>query len=771
MYDSKKILFLGVGGAGMAPLAIWLKHHAESISGYDDFLRKHIADYLKVANIEIINVLLKDSFKDFDLVIYSSAFTEENYLLKEARRLDIKCLKRGELLAEIASEKKLIAVVGSHGKTTTSSLIAYGIKSLNLPINYILGGFYKDSSAPAYACDSDWLLAEIDESDGTIDRFSPEITLLLNLDWDHVDRYKDFSAFKAVFSRLLERTKGEVILEESLSRKFNEFNSFKAKKHLLLNLKDGEGDASLESSVEDFLNPRLMTSVFNQSNERFALSLLNLFQEEQKVSSELFNDFPGIDRRQNALFESKSLTVYEDYAHHPYEIKLLINAFISKYGKRELVVVFQPHRFSRTKALIKEFSEVLKTANSVFLLPVYSAYEVYCEGGSSEDLIKLFKGAKINSLSMDIDGMNQLKKHTNSLENPVLLFVGAGSITEFAQAFCAYYENGSTQSAWLSFIQSRVSNDCQLKLSENMASKTTFKIGGDALYYSEPGSTADVLALLESARLFSLDYFCLGRGSNVLIADIGYNGLLMRFNKKIWREIKVIDAQHIWVGCGARLKELCGFVAQLGFSGFEFLEGIPGTLGGALRMNAGAMGRWTFDIVDRVIMINDSGQIKDIPSEAFTVEYRKVKEISQGIALGAVLKVGENQSSNAIRNRMDSYSDVRKGSQPIAPSAGCIFKNPEGEFAGRLIDQYGLKGKKVGGAEVSYVHGNFIINSGGSSAKDVQALIQIIRDTVKQASGHCLEPEVLLLGQDWDSVLEPSKENKPEEETSLDEGP
>lgn len=760
MYASKKVLFLGVGGAGMAPLAIWLKHHAKSIEGYDDFLKKNIADCLKRAEVKIINILLKDSLKNYDLVVYSNAFSEKNYLLKEAHALNIKCLKRGELLAEIAADKKLIAVVGSHGKTTTSALIAHGIQSLDLPINFILGGFYQGLSSPAFACESDWLLAEIDESDGTINSFSPEITLLLNLDWDHVDRYRDFSEFKAVFVDLLKRTHQSVIIEEALSKEFKELNSLKAQKYLLPDFNAGINRSSATQNLEDFSNPTLTPSAFNESNQCFALSLLKLFTEDSALSSDLFNDFPGIERRQAALLESDALTVYEDYAHHPEEIRLLIDAFARQYVQRDLVIIFQPHRFSRTKALIKEFSEALNLAKKVFLLPVYSAFEAYCEGGSSEDLSKANQSVVMDLLSLDLAGIKALNQYIDGLKKPLLLFIGAGTITEFAQGFCAYYKAESVQSAWLSYTNSKVSDACKLSLSENMASKTTFKIGGEALYYAEPASSADVLALLESARLFSLDYFCLGRGSNVLIADSGYKGLVMRFNQKIWREIRVIDEQHIWVGCGARLKELCGFVAKLGFSGFEFLEGIPGTLGGALRMNAGAMGRWTFDIVDRVIMINKTGEIQDITSEAFTVEYRKVKEISEGIALGAVLKIGDNQPCDIIRNRMDSYSDVRKGSQPIAPSAGCIFKNPEGEYAGRLIDQYGLKGVKVGGAQVSDIHGNFIINSGGSSAKDVQSLIQIIREKVKHASGHSLEPEVLLLGEDWDSVLELSSEEE-----------
>lgn len=183
------------------------------------------------------------------------------------------------------------------------------------------------------------------------------------------------------------------------------------------------------------------------------------------------------------------------------------------------------------------------------------------------------------------------------------------------------------------------------------------------------------------------------------------------------------------------------------------MEGIPGAVGGALRMNAGAMGSWMFDLVERVQFIDASGTYQDWPKEAFHFGYRKVEEISRGIALGAILKSSDADSEFAIRGRIDSYSTTRKESQPRGASAGCIFKNPEGNYAGKLIDELGIKGMRVGAAEVSSLHGNFIINHGGASAADVVELVRRIRAKVKAESGYILEPEVLLVGRTWDEVL------------------
>jgi UDP-N-acetylenolpyruvoylglucosamine reductase len=278
-------------------------------------------------------------------------------------------------------------------------------------------------------------------------------------------------------------------------------------------------------------------------------------------------------------------------------------------------------------------------------------------------------------------------------------------------------------------------------------------VGGAARFYAEPANYSELRVLLRAAALFELPTFCLGRGSNLLVCDEGFPGLVIRFTAPAWRRIEALDGGRIWVAAGARLKEICGFAAKTGLGGFEFLEGIPGALGGALRMNAGAMGSWMFDTVERVQFIDEQGHYQDLSKDAFHFGYRKVEEISRGVALGAILRSAQSESELAIRGRIDTYSSSRKESQPRGASAGCIFKNPEGHYAGKLIDELGLKGSRVGAAEVSPVHGNFIVNHGGATAADVIELVRRIRRQVKAESGYILEPEVLLVGKTWDEVL------------------
>ena len=207
------------------------------------------------------------------------------------------------------------------------------------------------------------------------------------------------------------------------------------------------------------------------------------------------------------------------------------------------------------------------------------------------------------------------------------------------------------------------------------------------------------------------------------------------------------------VGAGARLQEICRIACQNQLKGFEFLEGIPGTLGGALRMNAGAMGWETFDLVDWVSFLLPDGSIREIPGTDLEVGYRYCREAYDGIALRAKLKSEGRSDHRAIRKVIDKLASQRRATQPREASAGCIFRNPDDESAGLLIDQAGLKGEREGAAVVSDLHANFIINEGGASAEEVISLIKRVRDRVKESKGMMLEPEVDILGHSWKEFL------------------
>ncbi len=737
-------LFIGAGGMGMTPLACWMSEAGYSVSGYDAHLQERVRRWLAQAGVLLEDFIFTEQIARFSTVVYSSAVPAAHPLLAAAREAGVRCLRRGEMLAEIAQNKRLIAVVGSHGKTTTSGMIVHGLLHCGIKANYILGGlFANQTTPPAHFIESDWLVAEVDESDGTIDAFAPEVTLVLNADWDHADRYLDAAKLEETFTRLLNRSQRVVLLPEEL--------------HL-----NPSGTAELQTF--DGAAARLGFCApppgrFNQVNADAAAAVLSIFG--QPLQEDTVASFPGMARRQATLYRDATLTVVEDYAHHPTEIDALIECLEAKEPDKQLVVVFQPHRYSRTRQFKADFAASLQAADQVYLLPVYAAHERPIVGGETADLAQAFSGHASVELDMSLQGIQSLARAVG--DSPTqLAFVGAGDIEEFAAAFVSWIqasgcasgcEGNVLDAALLDYLKPRLSPDCTLKSQEPLGRKTTMRIGGAARFYAEPANLSDLRVLLQSAELFKLATFCLGRGSNLLVSDAGFDGLVIRFSAPAWRRVESLGEERIWAAAGGRLKEICGYAAKHGLGGFEFLEGIPGAVGGALRMNAGAMGSWMFDIVERVQFIDEFGHYQDLPKEAFHFGYRKVEEISRGIALGAILRSADLDSEISIRGRIDSYSSSRKESQPRGASAGCIFKNPEGNYAGKLIDELGIKGMRVGAAEVSKLHGNFIVNHGGATCADVVELVRRVRAKVKAESGYLLEPEVLLVGQSWDEVL------------------
>lgn len=285
-----------------------------------------------------------------------------------------------------------------------------------------------------------------------------------------------------------------------------------------------------------------------------------------------------------------------------------------------------------------------------------------------------------------------------------------------------------------------------LRSDEPLACRTTLRVGGCADLYFEPQSESELSTGLRFCSERKLPFFILGRGSNLLVRDGGLRGMVICLASAAFSEINV-QGNLIRCGAGAKLKNVANCARQSNLAGLEFLEGIPGSVGGALRMNAGAMGGAIFDKVETVRLMSHSGEVLEKCAAEMGARYRGCPMLASHIALGAVLR-GEPGAREEIAERMLAYSRKRWESQPKEPSAGCTFKNPARIAAGRLIDQLGLKGERVGGAVVSTVHGNFIVNDGTATARDVLDLIEVIRQRVKSAEGIDLETEVEIIGED-----------------------
>ncbi len=280
-----------------------------------------------------------------------------------------------------------------------------------------------------------------------------------------------------------------------------------------------------------------------------------------------------------------------------------------------------------------------------------------------------------------------------------------------------------------------------------MDSCTSFKVGGRADLLVYPENIEDIKETVLYAKKESLDLFILGLGSNLLVGDKGIRGIVINLARG-FKGIRLLNGNMLDCSAGASIGLVVSQSAKFGLKGAEFLSGIPGTLGGAVRMNAGAFGSEMKDIIETVTFMNQEGEIIQQEKESLKFEYRNFHIDDGAIILSATLALASD-NEEAVRKRIKDYAKERAIKQPLgSATAGSVFKNPPGDFAGRLIEEAGLKGRLVGGAKVSDKHANFIENIGGASAADILALIEIIKDRVLKKSGIILETEVKVVGEE-----------------------
>jgi UDP-N-acetylenolpyruvoylglucosamine reductase len=294
-------------------------------------------------------------------------------------------------------------------------------------------------------------------------------------------------------------------------------------------------------------------------------------------------------------------------------------------------------------------------------------------------------------------------------------------------------------------LRALLSPETVLRADEPMARRTTLRVGGGAEFYIEPATEAELAAVLRWCRQRKVPFVIVGRGSNLLVRDGGIRGLVICLAHPHFGRVE-ITGYRLYCGAGAKLKYVVTEARRANLTGLEFLEGIPGTVGGALRMNAGAMGGWTFDAVESVRYMDYDGGLHEKPTLELKVEYRSCPLLRDHVALGAVFRAHPS-SREVVDKRMKAFSQKRWESQPASPSAGCIFKNPSVIPAGKLIDELGLKGARVGDAMVSAEHANFIVNVGHATAREVLELIELIRRRARADRGIELETEVEILGE------------------------
>ncbi len=305
--------------------------------------------------------------------------------------------------------------------------------------------------------------------------------------------------------------------------------------------------------------------------------------------------------------------------------------------------------------------------------------------------------------------------------------------------------NGNRLSrALIEFLQKTVPEENILQ-EEPLASYTTFRVGGPAEVLVTAENREQLSRILHYLNLIGLPYFILGNGSNLLVSDRGYRGVVLRLAGE-FEQVRT-DGNRIVAGAAALLSRAARAAVENGLAGMEFAAGIPGSIGGGVRMNAGAYGGEMRDIVESVEVMCPDGSILELDNATMEFGYRSsVLKNRSFVVLSVTMKLAEGDRE-AIQSRMNELAAARRDKQPLEfPSAGSTFKRPEGHFAGKLIMDAGLRGFRIGGAQVSEKHCGFVVNCGGATAADVVDVIRHVTETVQDKFGVHLETEVIFLG-------------------------
>jgi UDP-N-acetylenolpyruvoylglucosamine reductase len=430
--------------------------------------------------------------------------------------------------------------------------------------------------------------------------------------------------------------------------------------------------------------------------------------------------------------------IVDDYGHHPSEIKATL-ATARSTGRQRVLTMFQPHRYSRTLALKDDFGRAFHDASAVFIADVYAASEQPIEGVTGQILVDAIKADGHDNAHYHAD-RKKIALELGRLIQPgdCVISLGAGNIHEQASML-------ARDVAMLDELNN-VMGPGVLRLYEPLAKHTTMRVGGPAQFWAEPETEEGFARLVRFCTERQLPLFMMGRGSNLLIRDGGIAGVVVHLARGEFKHLEVRGGQ-IMAGVGLRLKEVAYAARDAQIGGFEWMEGIPGSVGGSLRMNAGAMGTETFDQVVSVRFVDSHGEFHTRTPAELDVHYRHVGSLEKNYAVSATFK-GLPSTPEEIERGLEASQQKRRTSQPKESSAGCIFKNPGPTPAGKLVDELGLKGTSVGNARVSEIHGNFIVNSGGATATDVLGLIAKVKEVALRERGITLETEVQIVGQE-----------------------
>ena len=456
---SELIHFVGIGGIGMSGLALIMKELGFKVQGSDISNNKNI-ERVKQKKIKVYIGHKKQNINKSTILVISSAIKLNNPELQFAKKRKIPIYKRGEMLANVVSLMKNVVVAGSHGKTTTTSLISSIFTHAKIDPTVINGGVLNSFSGSAKLGKSDWCILESDESDGSFIKIPPTYSIVTNIDKEHLDYYKSVEALKKIFINFIEKTpsfgkaficlddkNNSQVIKKVSNLNYNTYGTNKLSNFRILNILQKESYSkfdlkiSLPGAKENFIKniKTPLIGLHNIRNSTAAAAVAFSVGIPVKIIKKGLEKFSGVQRRFTKVFSYNNVPFFDDYAHHPTEIKEVLDGVKEVYNKKEIVCIFQPHRISRLKNLHEEFSNSFKKADTIILCPIYKAGENIKLGFSLNSFAKkIVKNSKVKLILIknNLDLIKYVKQ--NIYGNKIVIGMGAGSISNWIKELPKY---------------------------------------------------------------------------------------------------------------------------------------------------------------------------------------------------------------------------------------------------------------------------------------------------------------------------------------------
>jgi UDP-N-acetylmuramate--alanine ligase len=778
------IHFVGIGGIGMSGLARILNAWGYTVSG-SDAAASPLLEELKAEGIVVtVGHSATDAAAAADLVVATAAVRPDNPEIAAALAAGRLLVKRARLLGALADVRRGVAVAGSHGKSTTSGMIVTALRALGADPSFAIGAVLGGAGTNAAPGTGEEMVVEADEYDWSFLHLHPHVAVITNVEYDHPDLFPDTDAYDAAFVTFVAgmRPEGALVIaaDDPGCVRLIARQDWSPPRSIVTFGESADADWRLERTEEgwrvtgpDDIAVPLSLGVpgrHNALNATAALAALVCLGYDAAAAAAALESFRGVGRRFETKGEARGVLVIDDYAHHPSEIAVNLRTAKERFPGRRLWAVFQPHTFSRLKAMLTDFAESFSDADRVMILDVYAARETDDLGIASADLVRLLPTGTLTARD-PADAARLLAGVV--APGDVVLTLGAGTITDTGPLLLANLQARETAPPVPPSVQvharprGRAAADIltipgppELKVLRDapMRLHTTWRIGGPADFLVRAATPDGIVAAVAWGRQEAMPVTVIGGGSNLLVDDEGVPGLVVLARTPGERALDLVeiedlgDVVRLRVAAQAPLSWTGRYAAERGWTGMDWGVGLPGTIGGATVNNAGAHGTEQIDHLEAVVILNERGEIEEGPAAWLEAAYRHtiIKAAPRPrpwTVLAAVMLLPKGDPA-ALVQLADEHAAFRKETQPTGACAGSTFANPPGDFAGRLLEESGLKGFAIGGAAFSPKHANWIVNDGTATAADVRALIATAQERVRDRFGVELRREVEYLQGD-----------------------